>query len=67
MDMDILVPLHEHLLFFPCLFNIPLGSLKFREFGGGIKFTVAKKADSLYKTVSAASIIAKVSRGRLRK
>lgn len=32
-----------------------------REFGGGIKFVVAKKADSLYKTVSAASIIAKVS------
>lgn len=32
-----------------------------REFGGGIKFVVAKKADSLYKPVSAASIIAKVS------
>ncbi|CAM9698099.1 unnamed protein product [Choristocarpus tenellus] len=31
-----------------------------REFGSSIKFTVAKKADSLYKTVSAASIIAKV-------
>lgn len=30
-----------------------------REFGKGIKFVVAKKADSLYKTVSAASIVAK--------
>ncbi len=32
-----------------------------REFGKEIKFVVAKKADSLYKTVSAASIVAKVS------
>lgn len=32
-----------------------------REFGKGVKFVVAKKADSLYKTVSAASIVAKVS------
>lgn len=31
-----------------------------REFGKEVKFTVAKKADSLYKTVSAASIVAKV-------
>lgn len=33
-----------------------------REFGKEVKFVVAKKADSLYKTVSAASIVAKVSR-----
>ncbi|CAN0141440.1 unnamed protein product [Ascophyllum nodosum] len=32
-----------------------------KEFGKEIKFVVAKKADSLYKTVSAASIIAKAS------
>lgn len=38
-----------------------LSSLPFpREFGKEVKFVVAKKADSLYKTVSAASIVAKV-------
>ena len=36
------------------------------QFKGKIRFTVAKKADSLYKVVSAASICAKVcSRGNL--
>lgn len=43
-----------------CLVFVP-SLAKPREFGKEMKFVVAKKADSLYKTVSAASIVAKVS------
>lgn len=48
---------------FDDIIGLPLPKLlcNQREFGKEIKFVVAKKADSLYKTVSAASIIAKVS------